>query len=711
MSEISSDNNQLNLHDSDKNFLESIIKTSNNLNCNDINRNDLTYIYEIIKPSSTDIYIRSLQNVLSKLNEPIYKTTKFKLLCLLSKYFLQYEKVTNYFNKYFIINNIDFLINEKIFYSKFFKYILHDKKYITHFNFIPQEKHFNFYIECIDIVKKNIDDIYSYVNQSQYNILKPSDFTMHINFIELMAEYSLNLSNENKKYLFEKIETLIINVINYIYNIILTNRDHIKIYKLMNSSTRMSLKDISVQITYLEKDTNIYINWLRDIFNNTLFVKYLVDKNQSFDINNSDDNNIFDIAPILGQQWFTDLETSELIKDLSNNVLSNNLKNIFSSEKSNIHTLAKLINDSNKNIFYNEDSIKNLILFYNKLENYGEDTGFYEKNTTRDQIVNIITSYIKNLNCDEIQQNKHLNCNETSWHIISTPIINNFDITDIITSIDSNQLIRHVILLISDLCEILNSIKLSTDFENSSVYSAYKCCSSLYKMYDYYSLITYVIKNINNNDIVTSKVCELIHCIFNNFYKKRIFRDIFELRKSGYGLEITSDKLANHIEKFVSDFYKDINTLFNNKIYMDYISSHEELYNRTEIEETIKIIGFLNIDGDTVENITNNYIKNLDETIFKYSTSCDKYNIDIPDEFIDPIYYTPITDPLELPETRTIVDKKIILNHLFFKPTNPFNGLGLTHDELIEYNNDKEVKERLQLFKNKFSDWKLQHKI
>ena len=87
--------------------------------------------------------------------------------------------------------------------------------------------------------------------------------------------------------------------------------------------------------------------------------------------------------------------------------------------------------------------------------------------------------------------------------------------------IDSNQLIRHVILLISDLCEILNSIKISNDFDNSAMFSAYKCCSSLYKIYDYYSLITYIIKkNINNNDIVTSKVCELIHCIFNNFTKK-----------------------------------------------------------------------------------------------------------------------------------------------------------------------------------------------
>ena len=69
------------------------------------------------------------------------------------------------------------------------------------------------------------------------------------------------------------------------------------------------------------------------------------------------------------------------------------------------------------------------------------------------------------------------------------------------TSIDSNQLIRLVILLISDLCEILNSIKISNDFDNSAIFSAYKCCSSLYKIYDYYSLITYIIKNIKHQNL------------------------------------------------------------------------------------------------------------------------------------------------------------------------------------------------------------------
>ena len=76
--------------------------------------------------------------------------------------------------------------------------------------------------------------------------------------------------------------------------------------------------------------------------------------------------------------------------------------------------------------------------------------------------------------------------------------------------------------------------------------------------------------------------------------------------------------------------------------------------------------------------------------------------MDIPDEFLDPIYCSPIIEPLELPETKTIVDKKVILNHLYFKPTNPFNGLSLTREDLLKYNDNEDVKIDLQLFKINF---------
>ena len=66
---------------------------------------------------------------------------------------------------------------------------------------------------------------------------------------------------------------------------------------------------------------------------------------------------------------------------------------------------------------------------------------------------------------------------------------------------------------------------------------------------------------------------------------------------------------------------------------------------------------------------------------------------------------------LELPDTKTIVDKKVILNHLYFKPTNPFNGLSLTQEDLLKYNDNKDVKSRLIIFQNKFSEWKNKYKI
>ena len=51
------------------------------------------------------------------------------------------------------------------------------------------------------------------------------------------------------------------------------------------------------------------------------------------------------------------------------------------------------------------------------------------------------------------------------------------------------------------------------------------------------------------------------------------------------------------------------------------------------------------------------------------------------------------------------------MNHLVFNQTNPFDGLPLTRDEIIEYNKTQEVKQRLEEFVNKFKEWKNEHKI
>ncbi|KAI4321343.1 hypothetical protein MLD38_034738 [Melastoma candidum] len=56
---------------------------------------------------------------------------------------------------------------------------------------------------------------------------------------------------------------------------------------------------------------------------------------------------------------------------------------------------------------------------------------------------------------------------------------------------------------------------------------------------------------------------------------------------------------------------------------------------------------------------------------------------EIPDEFLDPIQYTLMKDPVILPSSRIIVDRPVIQRHLLSDNTDPFNRSHLTADMLI----------------------------
>ncbi|KAK6129202.1 hypothetical protein DH2020_037032 [Rehmannia glutinosa] len=68
---------------------------------------------------------------------------------------------------------------------------------------------------------------------------------------------------------------------------------------------------------------------------------------------------------------------------------------------------------------------------------------------------------------------------------------------------------------------------------------------------------------------------------------------------------------------------------------------------------------------------------------------------DIPDEFLDPIQYTLMRDPVILPSSKVIVDRPVIQRHLLSDGTDPFNRSQLTADMLIP---DVELKARIEEF-------------
>ncbi|KAK8586823.1 hypothetical protein V6N13_085843 [Hibiscus sabdariffa] len=68
---------------------------------------------------------------------------------------------------------------------------------------------------------------------------------------------------------------------------------------------------------------------------------------------------------------------------------------------------------------------------------------------------------------------------------------------------------------------------------------------------------------------------------------------------------------------------------------------------------------------------------------------------DIPDEFLDPIQYTLMKDPVILPSSRITLDRPVIQRHLLSDSTDPFNRSHLTAEMLIP---NTELKARIEEF-------------
>ncbi|KAF7365176.1 U-box domain-containing protein [Mycena venus] len=68
---------------------------------------------------------------------------------------------------------------------------------------------------------------------------------------------------------------------------------------------------------------------------------------------------------------------------------------------------------------------------------------------------------------------------------------------------------------------------------------------------------------------------------------------------------------------------------------------------------------------------------------------------EVPDEFLDPLMFTVMRDPVLLPSSRTIVDRSTIKSHLLSDAKDPFNRVALTIEEVIP---DTELKARIDAF-------------
>ncbi|KZT65802.1 hypothetical protein DAEQUDRAFT_746846 [Daedalea quercina L-15889] len=68
---------------------------------------------------------------------------------------------------------------------------------------------------------------------------------------------------------------------------------------------------------------------------------------------------------------------------------------------------------------------------------------------------------------------------------------------------------------------------------------------------------------------------------------------------------------------------------------------------------------------------------------------------DVPEEFLDPLMYTVMRDPVTLPSSRVVVDRSTIKSHLLSDAKDPFNRVPLALEEVIP---NPELKQRIDAF-------------
>ncbi|EXX53635.1 hypothetical protein RhiirA5_349834 [Rhizophagus irregularis] len=101
----------------------------------------------------------------------------------------------------------------------------------------------------------------------------------------------------------------------------------------------------------------------------------------------------------------------------------------------------------------------------------------------------------------------------------------------------------------------------------------------------------------------------------------------------------------------------------------------------------------LKLDRDI--KVLEKFVNNVEEVI-KQEEQGEEELGDIPEDFLDPLLFVIMEDPVILPESRISIDRKSITTHLLSDATDPFNRKPLTIDQVIP---DLKLKERIEAFK------------
>ncbi|CTQ41375.1 E4 ubiquitin-protein ligase UFD2 [Babesia microti strain RI] len=136
--------------------------------------------------------------------------------------------------------------------------------------------------------------------------------------------------------------------------------------------------------------------------------------------------------------------------------------------------------------------------------------------------------------------------------------------------------------------------------------------------------------------------------------------------------------------------YNNLNS--NMHVFCKSIAAEERYYNHNTFKKALRIARRENMFPSKI--LANFQV--MIETVQQFASNL-TIEVDIPEEFLDPIMQEIMLDPVLLPTSNNVMDRAVIERHLMSEPTDPFNRIHLTSDDLVP---QPELKEKILRFMN-----------
>ena len=568
---------------------------------------------------------------------------------------------------------LKYIIENDMFFERFqyisplksvFSIILSDTKYVDYFNIVYMPKYKDRFLKYgTKLMKLLKEDVYAYI------IPEIQLVNCCRSFIFLINKHCMKNCNIDSD-----LNICVLNMYTILYNSLYEslslNYETLNIYSYLSdtskvSSAKLAIKTIKSQNLEFEDCLQKMIEY--DFYHKLLLenINKLIDE-QEILIENSN--------LILTVLYSIDIEYGLKLGDNNLKKIISYIKDKFISTDTNIHYKTKIVIETP--CAFLKQYKEYLLKLFIDIEKYNKNSGYYEKNKLRTKICDIIYK------CTNKQD---------------VPLLLNPKYSDELITL----YVSHLTSLINELSLNIKKIYISSKNHNENIslvkniLNLNKSINILYLLNDYYKIG-------KNSKLYLIKISEFYFTLLNYSFNSKLYNEL----KFSKRINIYNSILTEYMSTVLTDIYdvafSVLDDLSNNQAFISNANLNKIL-EKTLL--TYKNLTYKNINYKTYTELYK--VSDILEKLSKINKKESGVSSEIPSRYLDPILFTTINNPVEIPETEQIIDNYTIMNHLTFSETNPFSNNKLTKNELNKYNTNELVKNRINMFSEDFLSWKI----